>query len=239
MSEIWPGARLACYGSRATGLAAPRRTWTWWCLACQASRGHPTCRRAACAGRPGSSACRASPRRVQTAAPIVTLTAAMAAGAEDLHLDISLPRRSTGHRRAARAPAPGAARTAATATDPQAAATPPAAQGYLHGRVLSYALTVMTARAARGRARGGTQGPALFSLAMGSLQPKGGVGEGKQHHATTETRARTQRGRGREDSERANAGGRGEREQQAACPFPACSEAASPGLAKCTVSRPR
>lgn len=95
VSEIWPGARLACYGSRATGLACASSDVDLVVLGVPGFEGPPDMQAqlhalAALQARlerlPGvTSAC-----IQKSAVPIVTLTAASAAGAEDLHLDISL-----------------------------------------------------------------------------------------------------------------------------------------------------
>jgi len=95
VSEIWPGARLACYGSRATGLACASSDVDLVVLGVPGLEGPPDMQAqlhalAALQARlerlPGvTSAC-----IQKSAVPIVTLTAVSAAGAEDLHLDISL-----------------------------------------------------------------------------------------------------------------------------------------------------
>lgn len=95
VSDIWPGARLACYGSRATGLACASSDVDLVVLGVPGFEGSPDMQAqlhalAALQARlerlPGvTSAC-----IQKSAVPIVTLTAVSAAGAEDLHLDISL-----------------------------------------------------------------------------------------------------------------------------------------------------
>ena len=135
----------------------------------------------------------------KSAVPIVTLTAVSAAGAEDLHLDISL--HTPQHSGLLAAQHVRQLHLVLPALQPLLLVLK---QLLLHqqlkatytGGLSSYALTVMTARAARGRARGGAQGGAPGPpRAMGSLQPPkagwGGVGEGERH--TTTQRHETKR----------------------------------------------
>ena len=205
VSEIWPGARLACYGSRATGLACASSDVDLVVLGVPGFEGAPDMQAqlhalAALQARlerlPGvTSAC-----IQKSAVPIVTLTAVTAAGAEDLHLDISL--HTPQHSGLLAAQHVRQLHLVLPALQPLLLVLK---QLLLHqqlkatytGGLSSYALTVMTARAARGRAYGGAQGGGGGGapLAMGSLQPPkagwGGVGEGERH--TTTQRHETKR----------------------------------------------
>ena len=93
VSEIWPGARLACYGSRATGLACASSDVDLVVLGVPGLEGLPDMQAqlhllAALHARlerlPGVT----SASIQKSVVPIVTLTAE--SGAEELHLDISL-----------------------------------------------------------------------------------------------------------------------------------------------------
>ena len=252
VSEIWPGARLACYGSRATGLACASSDVDLVVLGVPGFEGPPDMQAqlhalAALQARlerlPGvTSAC-----IQKSAVPIVTLTAASAAGAEDLHLDISL--HTPQHLGLLAAQHVRQLHLVLPALQPLLLILK---QLLLHqqlkatytGGLSSYALTVMTARAARGRARGGTQrAPLAFPChGQSAAQRRGGVGEGEAtpRNHSKRAHARIARERGREGQRASECGwARRARARGSLPPSPACSEAASPGLAKCTVSRPR
>lgn len=224
VSEIWPGARLACYGSRATGLACASSDVDLVVLGVPGFEGPPDMQAqlhalAALQARlerlPGvTSAC-----IQKSAVPIVTLTAASAAGAEDLHLDISL--HTPQHLGLLAAQHVRQLHLVLPALQPLLLILK---QLLLHqqlkatytGGLSSYALTVMTVRAARGRARGGTQGGALgFPLPWAVCSPKAGRGGGGGGDTTQplETRPRThsegERKRGTA-SERMRVGAEGE-----------------------------
>ena len=247
VSDIWPGARLACYGSRATGLACASSDVDLVVLGVPGFEGSPDMQAqlhalAALQARlerlPGvTSAC-----IQKSAVPIVTLTAVSAAGAEDLHLDISL--HTPQHSGLLAAQHVRQLHLVLPALQPLLLVLK---QLLLHqqlkatytGGLSSYALTVMTARAARGRTWRHLGGRPWPPLAMGSLQPKGGVewmrGRGgkdttPRHNTKRETRnARTctHGGAAREEeretaraTERANEIGCEKRELEAALPPP-------------------
>ena len=231
VSEIWPGARLACYGSRATGLACASSDVDLVVLGVPGFEGAPDMQAqlhalAALQARlerlPGvTSAC-----IQKSAVPIVTLTAVSAAGAEDLHLDISL--HTPQHSGLLAAQHVRQLHLVLPALQPLLLVLK---QLLLHqqlkatytGGLSSYALTVMTARAARGKARGGAQGAAPGRpLPWAVCSPKaawGGVREGERHNTTQphETTPHARSAHARSAHARSYTHSEGERKRGIAC----------------------